>query len=139
MWTRVPQEGDGLAKTQAYQPAPVEDIFLSDDEIEEEEEEEDKTELCSRLMMENSALRLENQSFELRLRTERRMYQEYQEELRRENLKLEMKSGDLDRDLQKLKSDLQEKEDERIEAIKELNKLAVTSSVNTDGKKVKGK
>ena len=147
-----PGDGPGPGQTQDYQPAPTsdtesrsgesgEDIFISDDDLEEEEEEvENKTELCSRLIVENTALRLKNERFELRMFAERRMYQEYQEELRRENQKLELKSLGLDRDMQKLKSDLQDREDKRIETIEELNKLFVTSSVvETDGRQVKGK
>ena len=107
-----------------------EDIFISDEEQEEEEEveevekegeEQNKTELCSRLIVENTELRRDNEEFELRMRAERRMYQEFQEELLRENLKLEMKSRDLDSSMQKLKSDLEEKENE-------INQLVVESS-----------
>ena len=116
--------------------SPEEDIFISDEEQEEEEEQEveeeqeevkkeveeqNKTELCSRLIVENTELRRDNEEFELRMRAERRMYQEFQEELLRENLKLEMKSRDLDSSMKKLKSDLEEKEDE-------INQLVVESS-----------
>ena len=156
-----PGDGPGPGQTQDYQPAPTsdnqsvesgqsvesvesgEDIFISDDDLEEEEEdifiseddleeEENKTELCCRLIVENTELRRRNESFELRMLAERRMYQEYQEELLRENQKLE-------RFMQKLKSDLQEKEDKRIETIEELNKLLVTSTEDNDGKQVEGK
>ena len=92
-----------------------------EEEGEMEGEEQNKTELCSRLIVENTELRRDNEEFELRMRAERRMYQEFQEELLRENLKLEMKSRDLDSSMKKLKSDLEEKEDE-------INQLVVESS-----------
>ena len=57
----------------------------------------------------------------------------------REKLKLEIKSRDLDRSMQKLKSDLQEKDGERIETIEELNKLVKNSSAETEEEQVKGK
>ena len=53
---------------------------------------------------------------------ERRLYQSYQEELMRDN--------------QKLRSDLQEKEDDRMEIIEELRNMVESSC---DGKESKGR
>ena len=90
------------------------DIFFSDDDFDDEEEKEEKnTEHCFSSSKEMMALKL---------MAERRLYQSYQEELMRDN--------------QKLRSDLQEKEDDRMEIIEELRNMVESSS---DGKESKGR
>ena len=80
---------------------------------------EDNTQHCFSSSQEMMALRLE---LELEIMDERKLYQSYQEELMRDN--------------QKLRSDLQEKEDERMEIIEELRNMVERSS---DGKESKGR
>ena len=127
--------GDGPSRPRTA-TSEDEDIFMSDEDLEEEEEKK-KTEQWSRLCEEILDLRLENEKLKETMMTERRLYQKFQEELMRENKKLEMKFRDLDRSMQELNSDLQEKHSERIETIEELHKLVVKSSAETD--EVKGK
>ena len=155
------------------------DIFLSDDDdLEEEEREREKkilsnnnnnTMQCARLSEENLALRRENDKLKEKMLAERRLYEEYQEELRRENQILEanlellelIKSREMERSLQALKSDLEEKDGKlkkNTETIQELNKLVrqerknsavlrgliveemiTESSVKSDEKQVQGK
>ena len=158
------------------------DIFHSDDDDPEEEEREMKRERerkilnnnndtmqCTRLSEENRALRLENERLKEKMLAERRLYEEYQGELRRENQILEanlellevMKSHELERSLQALKSDLEEKVGElrrNKDTIQELNKMVrqerknaavlrglvvegmiAGNSVKSDDKQVKGK
>ena len=168
---RPENTGDGQPRPRTAS-LDVEEIFNSDDDLEEEVEEEEKkqneTEQSNRLFEEIVALGLENEKLKEKMMAERRLYQEYQEELMREKqklemesrdmersmqklksdlqeklmrekLKLEIKSRDLDRSMQKLKSDLQEKDGERIETIEELNKLVKNSSAETEEEQVKGK
>ena len=103
------------------------DMFFSEDESEEEEEKKTVSDQCFSWSKEMMALMLENNHLILKMRAERRLYQGYQEELMREN--------------HKLRSDLEEKESERMEIIEELRKVIVRkmSSEETDGKEGKGK
>ena len=113
--------------------ASTEDIFnsdLSEDDLEEEEEE--KTEQWSWVIEEIMALRLENEKLKEKMMAERRLYQKYQEELLGENQSLV-------RSMQELKSDLQEKDEKRIETLEELTRLVVKSSAGTEENHVKGK
>ena len=130
------------------------DIFLSDDDDVEEEEEREKerekerelnnnnTMECTRLSEENMALRLENERLKEKMLAERRLYEEYHGELRKENQILEanlellelMKSRELERSLQALKSDLEEKDGQlrkNTETIQELNKVVSQERKNS--------
>ena len=156
------------------------DIFHSDDDDEEEEEEEKvKVKVChnnnnttmqsSRLSQENLALRRENEGLKEKMLAERRLYEEYQSELRNENQILEanlelmemIKTRELERSRQALRSSLEEKDEElrkNTETIQELGKLVrqerknsavlrglvveemiARSTVKSEGKQVKGK
>ena len=179
------QSRPGIAEEGQSRPRPLsgtaasdtgDDIFHSDDDLEEEEGEDkvchnnnNNTMQCSRLSEENLALRRENEGLREKMLAERRLYEEYQSELRNENQILEanlelmemIKSRELERSRQAVRSSLEEKDEElrkNTETIQELGKLVrqerknsavlrglvveemiARSTVKSEGKQVKGK